>query len=376
MTHDARERAQHGRPRAVIVAPTRPGASTSPPPRRARSGGPVGAAGRPGAAAAAAAQHRPDRAGAGSRASSCSSRGSIVALLSSVGAAVDRPGRRGDPAGDRRAADRLAHALRPGRRPHGHRVDDVRRRRRLLVATVVFRRWRHLFTFLGERDRPADRRHPADRGLRSGPGPTTSPPSVAGRATRCRRRPPPIVSFTVVGIVYMLVVPGRPRRIAKVVGTAVVALVVGGPAVPRRRPPLRRPRRRRPRRGDPAQRLPLLHAQRGRSRDVPAGQDRPPRRRRPARRGDPARRRGPARRHRARREAGRPGRIRRLDAAAHAPRRRPRHVRVREALRDEPRAGGPLVQARAARSCTGGSRTRRRSSRCAGSSSTRTTRCG
>ena len=46
-------------------------------------------------------------------------------------------------------------------------------------------------------------------------------------------------------------------------------------------------------------------------------------------------------------QAGRPRRLGRLDAAAPAPRRRPRHVRVREALRDEPRARRPLVQARA-----------------------------
>ena len=54
---------------------------------------------------------------------------------------------------------------------------------------------------------------------------------------------------------------------------------------------------------------------------------------------------------------------------------RPRHLPVREALRDEPRARRPLVQARPHASSTAGSRTRRRSSRCAGSSSTRTTRC-
>ena len=57
---------------------------------------------------------------------------------------------------------------------------------------------------------------------------------------------------------------------------------------------------------------------------LPRRQDRPPRRRRPARRGAATRRRGPARRHRRRRAAGRPRRVRRLDAAAPAPRRRSR----------------------------------------------------
>ena len=52
---------------------------------------------------------------------------------------------------------------------------------------------------------------------------------------------------------------------------------------------------------------------------------------------------------------------------------RPRPVPVRQALRDEPRPGRPLVQARPDRSSTAASRTRRRSSPSAGSSSTRTT---
>ena len=33
-----------------------------------------------------------------------------------------------------------------------------------------------------------------------------------------------VVSLTVVGVIYMLVLPGRPRRIAKVVGFAVVTV--------------------------------------------------------------------------------------------------------------------------------------------------------
>ena len=49
---------------------------------------------------------------------------------------------------------------------------------------------------------------------------------------------------------------------------------------------------------------------------------------------------------------------------------------VRQALRHEPRPGRPLVQARPPASSTGGSRTRPGSRTSAGSSSTRTTRCG
>ena len=137
----------------------------------------------------------------------------------------------------------------------------------LIIATVVFKRWRHLFTFLGsvlvlevlgilliaayKRPRPYD-------------------VTTIGRwrgLSRCPRRRSAIVSFTVVGIIYMLVVPGRPRSIAKI-------------ARHRRRRDLRRVAglylavdhpfdvagRRGLRRGDPAQRLPLLHAERGRSR--------------------------------------------------------------------------------------------------------------
>ncbi len=91
----------------------------------------------------------------------------------------------------------------------------------LLVATVVMRRWRHLFTYLGtvvvvqvvgvlmiaafHQPRPFD---VTVIGRWQG----YSLPSAAVA----------ILSLTAIGIVYMLVVPGRPRRIAKVVGTVVV----------------------------------------------------------------------------------------------------------------------------------------------------------
>ena len=94
----------------------------------------------------------------------------------------------------------------------------------LIVTTIAFRRWRHLFTFLGSvigvsilglfliedfsRPRPYDVTIIGRwRGF--------SFPSAAAA----------IVSFTVVGIVYMLVVPGRPRRIAKALGLAAVVAV-------------------------------------------------------------------------------------------------------------------------------------------------------
>ena len=95
----------------------------------------------------------------------------------------------------------------------------------LLVTTVVYKRWRHLFTFLGavallqfvgapliylfHRPRPYD---VTTIGRWEG----FSLPSATAA----------IVSITGVGILYMTVVPGRPRRIGKVVGAVVVLAVV------------------------------------------------------------------------------------------------------------------------------------------------------
>jgi tRNA A-37 threonylcarbamoyl transferase component Bud32/membrane-associated phospholipid phosphatase len=97
----------------------------------------------------------------------------------------------------------------------------------LLVAIVAFRRWRHLFTFLASmvvfqivgvllieaysRPRPYD---VTTIGRWSG----YSLPSA----------PVAIVSFAVVGWIYAMVVPGRPRSIAKVVGAVVVGVVALG----------------------------------------------------------------------------------------------------------------------------------------------------
>ncbi len=95
----------------------------------------------------------------------------------------------------------------------------------LLVAMIVFRRWRHLFTFLASvilleivglllidayrRPRPYD-------------------VTIVGRWTGFSLPSATIavVSFTVVGVIYALVVPGRPRTIAKGVGAVVIGLAV------------------------------------------------------------------------------------------------------------------------------------------------------
>lgn len=95
----------------------------------------------------------------------------------------------------------------------------------LLVALLVFRRWRHLFTFLGsviaaelislaiyeifERPRPYD---VAPIGWWHGF--SLPSPSIL------------LTTLFTVAIVYTLVVPGRSRTIAKVIGAAVVALFV------------------------------------------------------------------------------------------------------------------------------------------------------
>jgi membrane-associated phospholipid phosphatase/tRNA A-37 threonylcarbamoyl transferase component Bud32 len=97
----------------------------------------------------------------------------------------------------------------------------------LLASMIVFRRWRHLFTFLGSvlvlevlglllieaysRPRPYD-------------------VTTIGRWTGYSLPSATIavVSFTVVGWVYAMVVPGRPRSVAKGVGIAVVGVVAFG----------------------------------------------------------------------------------------------------------------------------------------------------
>ena len=119
----------------------------------------------------------------------------------------------------------------------------------VVALTMFFRRWRHLLVFLGglffleivgqwiyfglSRPRPYGIAIISSWGGYSAPS-------------------PPVVVLTVflMGAVYCLVVPGRPRAWAKAVVVAVVVLF-GWPAVPGDRSPRRRPLRRGDRDRDP-----------------------------------------------------------------------------------------------------------------------------
>jgi len=95
----------------------------------------------------------------------------------------------------------------------------------LLASMVVFRRWRHLFTFLASvlvlelggmllieassRPRPYDVTTIGQWQGYSLPSATVA-----------------VVCFTVVGVLYAVVVPGGPRAVAKIFGTIVVGVVV------------------------------------------------------------------------------------------------------------------------------------------------------
>ena len=247
----------------------------------------------------------------------------------------------------------------------------------LLLALIVFRRWRHLFTFLGSFVVLALIGGDSSTTVYARPRPYDVTTIGRWAGFSLPGAPVAVVTFLVLGITYTLVVAGPARTIAKVVG------------------------RGRRRRSSPSPSCTSASTTRStsssasrspwRSRSTRSASSRPTRRSRsPTGRGKTAHldvggRRGEAIREAVEDQLGLtvlevkpvgPRRLGRLDAAAAPRRRRSRHVPVREALRDEPRAGRPLVQARAGRSSTGGSRTRRRSSRCAGSSSTRTTRRG
>ena len=263
--------------------------------------------------------------------------------LIAAGPSRHRSGRCGDLADDGRMANELVDTSRPRGRSHRDGLDDVLRRHR------------------------ADRRHRRF--------PSVAPPVHVPRQRRRAgvigqllingfRRPRPydvtiigrwqgyslpsatvaIVSFTVVGLIYMLVGAGllamspsgsgsplwrsslRRRMYLGVdhpfdvlVGAALgVAIPLIGSASSRR---------------TRSSRSPTTRARRPTSTSAAVGA-------RPS-----ASRPGAARPDGPRHQAGRPRRLRRIDAAA-APRRgRPRHVPVRQALRDEPRPRRPLVQA-------------------------------
>ena len=95
----------------------------------------------------------------------------------------------------------------------------------LLVAIMVFKRWRHLFTYLGAvvvlqfvgEAIYHDYARPRPFGvtiLGTWSGWSFPAASVA------------FVAFLVIGIIYTLVVPGRPRNVAKVVGAVVLGVFV------------------------------------------------------------------------------------------------------------------------------------------------------
>ena len=97
----------------------------------------------------------------------------------------------------------------------------------LLLAAIVWKRWRHLFAFLGSvialrligLALHAAYRRPRPYGVTTiGRWNGYSSPSATAA----------VMSIAVIGVIYMVVVPGRPRTIAKAVGAAVIAIVVGG----------------------------------------------------------------------------------------------------------------------------------------------------
>ena len=145
----------------------------------------------------------------------------------------------------------------------------------------------------------------------------------------------------------MLVVPGRPRRDRQGRRHRRRRRGRRWPGCTSASTTLRRPRRRR-RSASPSRSTPSGSSPRTRSFPVTYRGGKTAHLDVGGRRGEahPARRRGPARRHRRRRQAGRPRRLGgstplRLRLAGD-----PDTLRVREALRDEPRPGRPLVQAR------------------------------
>ena len=96
----------------------------------------------------------------------------------------------------------------------------------LVLVTIVWKRWRHLFAFLGSvvvlrliglalhaahrRPRPYDVTTIGTWNGYSSPSATTA-----------------IVSIAVIGVIYTVVVPGRPRSLAKIAGGVLIAVVVG-----------------------------------------------------------------------------------------------------------------------------------------------------
>ena len=169
----------------------------------------------------------------------------------------------------------------------------------LLLALVVLRRWRHLFTFLGA---TMVIEVLADILYRWSRRPRPYDVTIIGRwdGWSFFAAPIAVVALLGVAISYTLVVAGRGRQIAKAVTAVAVVVFACAELYLGDVPPVRHARRRDGHGRVPRQRVPLLHPQRGLPGRLPAGQDRAPRRRWTARRGDPPRRPGPARSDRGR----------------------------------------------------------------------------
>ena len=181
---------------------------------------------------------------------------------------------------------------------------------------LIWRRWRHLFVWIGT--------HVAGRCPRR-PGRRTDPAAAAARRWRSSTswhgfampsRSVAVLAATLVNVLYALVPAGQaagPRQAGGGRGARGRGV---RPALPRRRPPDRRADRGGARGGDPAGRLAAAGAQRRLPGHVPARSGRAPRRARAPRRRHRARAARPARDHRGRGEAVRPGGFGRLDPAA------------------------------------------------------------
>ena len=193
----------------------------------------------------------------------------VVGPLLGPAAPAHRSHRRRDPARRGRGCG-PSGSCKPARgdRPGRHGLDDVLRRHR----PDPRRRWGSGGGATCSRSSAASLVLEVlgmllDRRVQAGRGPTTSPSSVAGAGYSLPSAPAAVLSFTVVGIIYMLVVPGRPRvdrqdrRHHRGRGLVVASRLYLGVDHP-----FDVAGRRRLRRGHPAQRVPLLHAERGRSR--------------------------------------------------------------------------------------------------------------
>ena len=109
----------------------------------------------------------------------------------------------------------------------------------VVALTMIFRRWRHLLVFLGSLFFLEIVGQWIYFGL-SRPRPYGI--SIIGSWGGYSAPSPPVAVLTIflMGAVYCLVVPGRPRAYAKTAVAVVVAAVLPGPAVPGRRSPRRR----------------------------------------------------------------------------------------------------------------------------------------